>query len=444
MSPRIFNGLLPTQSDARLARLVRDGHERAFEVIVERYRRPLGRYCQRMLSEALAEDVVQQTFMHAWSALQDGMEIRDLKPWLYRVAHNAAINTLKRAGYHYEQLEDSLQTHESPDVQAERRAEMSSVLANVAALPLSQREALLRTAVDGESRSDVARHLGTTDGAVGQLLHRARTTLRAAATAITPMPLFTWGPRSGHSSGPAARIMELVGGGGGAGVTGLALKGGAVLATAGAIAGVPAAIHRIAAPAPATAAAYTASNNRPGGPDTPLVARLLGAGDGNPLMASVVIEARAGARRAAGSGAVDPLTGAPVADSSATSASGSDARVASAPSDGSGGGDGGSGGSGESSVVASASADSSGSSSGAGDVTATDNSSGTDQSSTDASGSGSTDSGSSTSSDTGSTGSGTTGSGTPSDAGAPPPDPSAGAPVAPDLTPADPSPAPAG
>jgi hypothetical protein len=49
--------LLRTQSDRRLVTLAADGHDRAFEVIVERYRRPLQRYLRRLLSEALAEDV---------------------------------------------------------------------------------------------------------------------------------------------------------------------------------------------------------------------------------------------------------------------------------------------------------------------------------------------------------------------------------------------------
>ena len=44
--------LLRTQSDERLAALAREGHERAFEAIVERYRRPLMRACRRVLPEA--------------------------------------------------------------------------------------------------------------------------------------------------------------------------------------------------------------------------------------------------------------------------------------------------------------------------------------------------------------------------------------------------------
>ena len=50
--------LLRTQSDARLVALAREGHERAFEAIVERYRRQLLRTCRRVLAEARAEDAL--------------------------------------------------------------------------------------------------------------------------------------------------------------------------------------------------------------------------------------------------------------------------------------------------------------------------------------------------------------------------------------------------
>ena len=55
--------LLRTQSDERLVALARAGHDRAFEAIVERYRRPLLRACRRILPEARAEDALQQAQM---------------------------------------------------------------------------------------------------------------------------------------------------------------------------------------------------------------------------------------------------------------------------------------------------------------------------------------------------------------------------------------------
>src|SRR6202000_762309 len=86
-STRISIRLLAAQSDQRLVALARDGHERAFEALVQRYRRPLLRYCRSLrLSDTRAEDVLQQALLRAWLALSGGTEVRDVRPWLYPIA----------------------------------------------------------------------------------------------------------------------------------------------------------------------------------------------------------------------------------------------------------------------------------------------------------------------------------------------------------------------
>ena len=72
MTPLLSSALLRGQTDDRLVELAAAGHDHAFEAIVERYRRPLLRYLRRLLSDTLAEDVVQATFINAWSSLRTG------------------------------------------------------------------------------------------------------------------------------------------------------------------------------------------------------------------------------------------------------------------------------------------------------------------------------------------------------------------------------------
>jgi RNA polymerase sigma factor (sigma-70 family) len=240
MTPILSATLLRTQTDARLVALVRQGHERAFEAIVERYRKPLQRHVRRVLPESRTEDAMQQTFLKAWSSLQDGATVRELRPWLYRIAQNTALDALKRAGYDYDELTESVRSPGGPEVDLERRTVMRETLAGVAALPENQREALLRTAVGGDSRAQIAQDLGLTDGAVRQLVHRARVTLRAAATAVTPTPVLLWAAGAADTVTPsAARLAEL----GAAGGAGLLLKGGAVLVAAGVLVTGPVALH---------------------------------------------------------------------------------------------------------------------------------------------------------------------------------------------------------
>ena len=77
MSPLVSVRFLQTQTDARLVALARAGHERAFEALVQRYRKPLLAYCRRLLlPEARAEDALQQALLQAWLAIQKETEVR--------------------------------------------------------------------------------------------------------------------------------------------------------------------------------------------------------------------------------------------------------------------------------------------------------------------------------------------------------------------------------
>jgi RNA polymerase sigma factor (sigma-70 family) len=240
MSPRISIRLLAAQSDQRLATLVGEGHERAFEALVHRYRRPLLRYCRRMqLSDARAEDVLQQALLQAWMAFARGADVREVRPWLYRIVHNAAVNAMRgNAGGHSE-LTEAMQAKAAlaRESDLQRTMAVRDALTDVAALPQMQQQAIFLTAVDGQSHDEVASVLGVSEGAVRGLLYRARTTLRGVAAALTPPPLLAWAAGGAGTAGPTAeRLAELSAGGGAAGLTGLLLKGAAVAVTAGAVA----------------------------------------------------------------------------------------------------------------------------------------------------------------------------------------------------------------
>jgi RNA polymerase sigma factor (sigma-70 family) len=242
--------LLRTQSDERLVALSREGHERAFEAIVERYRRPLLRGARRVLPEARAEDALQLALLSAWTALQLGDEVRDLRPWLFRIVHNCALNALRVSGYEYDELHDSLRIADAPGDELERRAVMRQTLASVAALPDRQREALLRTAVSGDPQDEVARSLGVSDNALRQLVHRARVSIRAAATAITPLPLPTWLAAGGSRGSLPERIAELAAGAAPAGAAATLAKAGTVAVMAGGVFTGPAVIDKVIDRAP--------------------------------------------------------------------------------------------------------------------------------------------------------------------------------------------------
>jgi RNA polymerase sigma factor (sigma-70 family) len=237
MPPLLSPVLLRTQSDERLTALTARGHDGAFEAIVLRYRRPLLRHARRMLGDGRAEDVVQAALVAAWGALRDGAEVGDLRPWLYRIVTNGALNALRRADTGDAPLHGAVPGGPAADpcAELERRDEVRRALDGLAALPDRQRAALLATAVAGRPHAEVAAELGLSEGAVRQLVHRARARLRGAATALTPLPVVS-GLASAHAL-TATRVAELATCGAGAGAAAAGLKLGAVTLVTGALVG---------------------------------------------------------------------------------------------------------------------------------------------------------------------------------------------------------------
>jgi RNA polymerase sigma factor (sigma-70 family) len=218
------SSLLATQSDDRLVDLVRAGSEPAFDAIVSRYRGPLLRYCGALLGAGRAEDAVQQALVNAYNAMHRDDKKLILKPWLYRIAHNASLNFLRAGGPQHEPLEDEHATFEQPHEVHERLAE---VLAAVQTLPVRQRDAIVLREVEGRSYEEIAAALGTGSGSVRALINRARGSLRMAMTALTPVGLLLRLPSTAEVTAGAA----------GAGAGAIASKVAATALVTGAVAG---------------------------------------------------------------------------------------------------------------------------------------------------------------------------------------------------------------
>jgi RNA polymerase sigma factor (sigma-70 family) len=197
--------LLDAEPDDHLVSLVQTGHEAAFAAIVRRYERELQAHAHRLSSDGRGEDVVQQAFLNAFSALQNGSEVRHLRGWLHQILRNEVT----RARVPIDApLEATVACGETLEDTVARRATAHAALAELSALPDRQRDALLGTAVFGFPRAHVARTMGLSEGAVRQLVHRARLRLRQAASALIPFPLvkFFGAARSGVDAGPDAAL----------------------------------------------------------------------------------------------------------------------------------------------------------------------------------------------------------------------------------------------
>jgi RNA polymerase sigma factor (sigma-70 family) len=166
-------------ADDRLAQLVSAGRERAFAVLYERYHQPLYRYCRSMLrNDQDAQDALQSTFASALAALQESRRNAPFRPWLFRIAHNEAITVIRRRRDSGQEVSDSLLgSAASASEEADTRARMTLLIADLAQLPERQRAALLMRELNGLSHAEISVVLATSVTAAKQAIFDARTAL---------------------------------------------------------------------------------------------------------------------------------------------------------------------------------------------------------------------------------------------------------------------------
>lgn len=171
-----------------------------FLALVQEVRPDLHRYCARMTgSVADGEDVVQDTLARAYYELAQMKEMPPLKPWLFRIAHNRAVDHLRSAAYRsVEPLEAVLEVADDASAQPEEAlARTQAVSAAVGGFlrlaPVPRACVILKDVLD-HSLEEIAAQLSLSLPAVKSALHRGRAALResgpdpapAKARAISP------------------------------------------------------------------------------------------------------------------------------------------------------------------------------------------------------------------------------------------------------------------
>lgn len=159
----------------------------AFLTLVADVRPELHRYCARLTGSVIeGEDIVQEALARAFYNLSLGTETPELRPWLFKIAHNAALDFLKSHGRKLTDprpdLADVAGFDPAPDPSVVRAA-----LAQFVALPLTQRSAVILKDVLDCSLEETAEIMGTTVMAVKAALVRGRGKLREAQADDAPM-----------------------------------------------------------------------------------------------------------------------------------------------------------------------------------------------------------------------------------------------------------------
>jgi RNA polymerase sigma-70 factor (ECF subfamily) len=163
--------------------------------LMGRMRPKLHRYCARMVGSAFdGEDVVQDALARA--AVAYGPQIEQPERWLMRIAHNAALDDLRRrkrqAARH---VETEMETIADPGSAADARVAAEASLAAFLGLPPLQRSTVILGDVLGHPLAEMTEILGVTDAAAKAALHRGRASLRELARDVVPPVPFSQAER---------------------------------------------------------------------------------------------------------------------------------------------------------------------------------------------------------------------------------------------------------
>jgi RNA polymerase sigma factor (sigma-70 family) len=175
--PRV--GLPRVLSDERLTRRAVKGDERAFAAIFDRYHQRLYRYCLAIVGDAQdAQDALQNTMVKVLRALPGEERRIELKPWLYRIAHNESIELLRRRRDARELDGELAAPGAGLAAEAASRERLRLLLADLEELPERQRGALVMRELSGLEFAEIGAALGTSAAVARQTLYEARLGLR--------------------------------------------------------------------------------------------------------------------------------------------------------------------------------------------------------------------------------------------------------------------------
>ena len=165
--------------DARLARRAAAGDERAFAAIYRRYHQDLYRYCLALLRDREdAEDALQATMVKALRALPGETRTIELKPWLFRIAHNEAISLVRRRRPTDEIDPELPELGNGPEQRTVAREQLRELVADLDQLPEQQRGALIMRELSGLGFEQIGAALGASPAAAKQAVYEARVALQ--------------------------------------------------------------------------------------------------------------------------------------------------------------------------------------------------------------------------------------------------------------------------
>lgn len=165
----------------------RAGDEAAIRAVHQRYAGAVRTVARSMTSDQeLIAEVVQQTFIKAWRAIDSFDASREFAPWIYSIARRTTIDVLRRerrptAGDHEPETDVAISS-----ISLERTWEIYEVRQAIEALPPDEREVVRLSQLMGLTHPEIAERLGIPIGTVKSRSGRAHKRLHAALAHLQP------------------------------------------------------------------------------------------------------------------------------------------------------------------------------------------------------------------------------------------------------------------
>ena len=177
------------ESDAAVVEAVRHGDREAFRALVQKYQDLLFRTAvARVGSGDTAADLVQATFIKAYTNIWRCRDPERFGAWIYRILINGTKDHLKSKRQRDLSLDDEggpvlqLRSKHDPERDLERSQTRDRLNAALAGLPELMREAFLLKHIEGRSYDEIAEMLGASVPAMKMRVHRARALLLETMT----------------------------------------------------------------------------------------------------------------------------------------------------------------------------------------------------------------------------------------------------------------------
>ncbi len=172
-----------TEEKSKVTPLVRKaigGDTEAFGELYSVFAVRIYRYVfYQVRNKMIAEDLTEEVFVKAWRAIDScrGKETT-FSPWLFRIAHNHVIDSLRRSRNNSSVEVENLPERSDPTTRAEGELERHELIKLVARLPEKQRQVVILKFIEGLDNHEISRILGKGEGAIRILQMRALSLLR--------------------------------------------------------------------------------------------------------------------------------------------------------------------------------------------------------------------------------------------------------------------------